>query len=315
MTYDLEFEKPLADLANKIQALQKQGGHLQPEEAVYLRSLEQELQQRTLDIYGNLTTWQTVLVARHQARPHTIDYLRLICDDFFELHGDRISSDNPSIMGGLASLAGETVMIIGHEKGRDRKERQYRNAGQPRPSGFRKALRLMQHTEKFGFPLICLIDTPGASITLEDEQHGQAQAIAANLYLMSRLRVPIIATIIGEGGSGGALALGIADRLLMQEYSYYSVASPESAALIIFRDDKYAPEMADAMQVSARQLKQFGLIDDIVPEPVGGAHRDPQTAARELKAVLLQQLELLKHYTMDELLERRYQKFRRIGMY
>ena len=312
MAYNLEFEKPLAKLASKVHALQKRENHLKPDEYRYLRQLEQELQKRTLEIYSGLTAWQTVLVARHPDRPHTIDYLRLICDDFFELHGDRLSGENPSIVGGPATLDGNTVMVIGHEKGRGRKEQQYRNAGQPHPGGFRKAHRLMQHAEKFGFPLICLIDTPGASIALEDEQRGQAQAIAANLQLMIRLRVPILAVVSGEGGSGGAFALGIADRLLMQEYSYYSVTSPESAALITFRDAKYAPDMANAMQISARQLHQLGIIDELIPEPLGGAHRNYQAAAQALKEVLLKHLILLKQYPVDELLEHRYHKFRMI---
>jgi acetyl-CoA carboxylase carboxyl transferase subunit alpha len=313
MAYDLEFEKPLAALDKKIQALQKKGERLKSDEQQTLQNLRQELEEKTRELYAHLTPWQTVQVARHKDRPHAVDYVRLICDDFFELRGDRAFGENASIVGGPALLGGERVMFLCQEKGRELRERRHHNAGQPHPEGFRKSQRLMRQAEKFHLPLICLVDTPGASIALEDEERGQAQAIAANLFTMVQLRVPIVVAVIGEGGSGGALALSLGDRLLMMEYSYYSVSSPESAATILLRDAKYASEMAEAMQVSARQLKQLGVVDDLIPEPVGAAHRDTHAAAELLKDVLLSNLDVLKQFSLEELMERRYQKYRSIG--
>ncbi|GCE21384.1 acetyl-CoA carboxylase carboxyltransferase subunit alpha [Dictyobacter kobayashii] len=313
MAYTLDFEKPLADLDRQIQALQKKGERLKPEESKNLDSLKQRLQQTTKEIYEHLTPWQTVQVARHPGRPHSIDYVKLICDDFFELRGDRAYGENASIFGGPAQLGDKTVMFLCQEKGREMKERRDRNAGQPHPEGFRKAHRLMEQAEKFKLPLVCLVDTPGASIALDDEERGQSQAIAANLYLMAQLRVPIIAVVIGEGGSGGALALSIGDRILMLENSYYSVASPESAATILLRDAKHAATMAEAMQVSARQLKKLGIIDELIREPLGGAHQNYEEAAKILKEALLSNLTELQKHTTDELLTQRYQKYRSIG--
>jgi acetyl-CoA carboxylase carboxyl transferase subunit alpha len=313
MAYDLEFEKPLAALDKRIQALQKKGERLKPDEQQTLTSLKQELQDKTQELYAQLTPWQTVHVARHKDRPHAVDYLRTICDDFFELRGDRAFGENASIVGGPALLGGQRVMFLCQEKGRELRERRQHNAGQPHPEGFRKSQRLMRQAEKFHLPLICLVDTPGASIALDDEERGQAQAIASNLLTMIQIRVPMVVTVIGEGGSGGALALSLGDRLLMMEHSYYSVSSPESAATILLRDAKYAPEMAEAMQVSARQLKRLGIIDDLISEPVGGAHRDWKAASQLLKDALVSNLVELQKYSIDELMERRYQKYRSIG--
>lgn len=313
MAYTLDFEKPLADLERQIQALQKKGERLRPEESKHLALLKQQLQQKTEEIYKRLTPWQTVQVARHPGRPHAIDYVKLICENFFELRGDRAFGENASIFGGPARLESTTVMFLCQEKGREMRERRERNAGQPHPEGFRKAYRLMEQAEKFGMPLICLIDTPGASIALDDEERGQSQAIAANLYLMARLRVPIIVVVIGEGGSGGALALSIGDRILMLENSYYSVASPESAATILLRDARHAATMAEAMQVSARQLKNLGIIDELIREPLGGAHQNYQEAANLVKEALLTNLVELQKHTPEDLLEQRYQKYRAIG--
>ena len=315
MAYDLEFEKPLAELEKKIHALQRKGEHLKPDERVQLLRAEQELQHRTEEIYQTLTAWQTLLVARHKDRPYAADYIRLMCDDFFELHGDRSFGDDHAIMAGPAKLDGTTVFMVCQQKGRDMKEKQYHNYGLAHPEGYRKSARVMQQAEKLGFPVICLIDTSGASPALPDEERGQAEAVAYNLYLMSRLRVPIIAAVIGEGGSGGALAISVADRILMLEHSIYTVASPEAASSILWRDRAFGAQAAEAMRISARELKALDLVDELVPEPLGGAHRDYQLASANLKAALLKHLAALKQLPIDELLEQRYQKFRAIGKF
>lgn len=315
MAYDLEFEKPLAELEKKIVALQRKGDRLKPDEHRQLEEEERELHRRTEEIYKNLSSWETVQVARHKDRPYSADYIRLISEDFFELHGDRSFSDDHAIMAGPAKLGSEHVMFICHQKGRDMKEKQLRNLGMPHPEGYRKAGRLMQQAEKFGFPVICLIDTPGAFLGLADEERGQSEAIAANLYLMSHLRMPIIAVVIGEGGSGGALAIGVADRLLMLEHSIYTVAMPEASASIMWRDKVYAPQAAEAMRISAKELKALDLIDELIPEPLGGAHHNYRLTADNLKAALLKHLYELKPLPVDELLERRYEKYRSIGKF
>ncbi len=313
MAYDLEFEKPLAELEKKIIALQRRGDRLRPDEHRQLQEMEHELRRRTEEIYNNLSSWQTVLVARHKDRPYTADYIRLISDDFFQLHGDRAFADDHAIMAGPAKLDGSTVMLVCHQKGRDTKEKQFYNLGMPHPEGYRKAARLMQQAEKFGFPIVCLIDTPGAFPGLDAEERGQSEAIASNLYLMSRLRVPTVAAVIGEGGSGGALAIGVTDRLLMLQYSIYTVAAPEAAAQILWRDTALAYQSAEAMRISARELKALDLVDEVIPEPLGGAHRNYRTTADNLKAALLKHLAELKQSPVDELLEKRYQKYRAIG--
>ena len=315
MAYDLEFEKPLAELEKKVHALQRKGEHLKPDERLQIHKAEQELHNRTEEIYKHLTAWQTVQVARHKDRPYAADYIRLMCDDFFELHGDRSFGDDHAIMAGPAKLDGNSVILVCHQKGRDMKEKQFHNFGLAHPEGYRKSARVMQQAEKFGFPIICLIDTSGASPAMPDEERGQAEAIAFNLYLMPRLCVPIIAAVIGEGGSGGALAISIADRILMLEHSIYTVASPEAAASILWRDNAFAPQAAEAMRISARELKALNLVDELVPEPLGGAHRNHRVAADNLKAALLKHLLELKRLPIDELLERRYQKFRTIGKF
>lgn len=313
MAYDLEFEKPLAEIEKRILGLQKKKDRLKPDEQKHLQELEQELGTKTAEIYTNLNAWQTVQVARHKDRPHTTDYLRLIFEDFFELHGDRNFADDHAIMGGPAMLDDQRVMIIGQEKGRDLKDMQYRNVGMPRPEGYRKAGRLMKQAEKFHIPVICLIDTSGAFVGLEDEERGQSEAIAANLYMMARLKTPIIAVIIGEGGSGGALGISLADRLLMLQNSIYTVAAPEAAASILWRDKVFAPQAAEAMRISAKELKEAALVDDLVPEPLGGAHRNFQTTADNLKVALLKHLAEIQSLDLETMLEQRYQKFRSIG--
>ncbi|HAE82400.1 MAG TPA: acetyl-CoA carboxylase carboxyl transferase subunit alpha [Ktedonobacter sp.] len=315
MAYDLEFEKPLAELERKILGLQRKGDRLRNDEHLQLQEAERELRRRTEEIYNRLSAWQTVQVARHKDRPYSADYIHLMCDDFFELHGDRAFGDDHAIMTGPATLDGQTVMLVCHQKGRDTKEKQFRNLGMPHPEGYRKAGRIMEQAEKFGYPVICLIDTPAAFPGLGDEERGQAEAIASNLYSMSRLRVPIIAVVIGEGGSGGALAISIADRILMLQYSIYTVAPPEAAANILWRDTAFAPQAAEAMRISARELKEINLVDELISEPLGGAHRDHRAAADNLKAALLKQLADLQALPVDELVEKRYQKFRNIGKF
>lgn len=262
-----------------------------------------------------LNAWDQVQLARHQDRPYTADYIRLICKDFFELRGDRRYADDPAIMGGLATFAERTVMIIGHQKGRDNKQRQLCSFGMPHPEGYRKAQRLMRHAEKFGFPVICLIDTPGAFPGLQAEQRGQAQAIAESLAIMSTLRIPTVAVVIGEGGSGGALALGLADRVLMLEHSIYTVASPEAAASILWRDSKLAPQAAEAMRIIAPDLLKLGVIDEIIPEPTGGAHLDHAASSRFLAEHLRRILTELVITPIQDLLEHRHTKFRNLGSF
>jgi acetyl-CoA carboxylase carboxyl transferase subunit alpha len=313
MAYDLEFEKPLAELEKKIIALQKKGDRLKAEEHRQLQEMERELRRRTEEIYRDLTSWQTVQVARHKERPHSIDYVHLMCDDFFELCGDRAFSDDHAILGGLAQFHGETVMLVCHQKGRTMKEKQHYNNGMPHPEGFRKAQRLMKQAEKFGIPLVTLIDTQGAFPALEDEERGQAEAIASNLYVMSRLRIPSLSIVIGEGGSGGALALGVTDRVLINEFSIYTVTSPESAASILWRSNSFAQQAADALRISGRELKKLGLVDDVISEPLGGAHHNPPQAAENVKAAIWKHLKEIQQIPLAELLESRYQKYRSIG--
>ena len=315
MAYDLEFEKPLAELEKRIIALQRKGDRLKAGEYKQLHEAERELHWRAEEMYKNLSSWETVQVARHKDRPYSADYIHLMCEDFFELHGDRSFSDDHAIIAGPAKLGDELVMLVCHQKGRDMKEKQFHNLGMPHPEGYRKAARLMQQAEKFGFPVICLIDTPGAFPGLPDEERGQSEAIAANLYLMARLQVPIIAVVIGEGGSGGALAINVADRILMLEHSIYTVAMPEASASILWRDKGFAPQAAEAMRISAKELKALDLIDELVPEPLGGAHHNYGLAADNLKAALLRNLAELKKLPVDGLLEQRYLKFRNIGKF
>lgn len=311
MVYDLEFERPLADLAEEIRQMRQEGGEL--ENPQRLQQAIEELHTRMQETYAHLTAWQTVQVARHKDRPRTADYLPLLFDDFLELHGDRTFGDDTALMGGLAIFQGETVIVLGHQKGREAKEQQFHNFGMPHPEGYRKAYRLMQMAGKFKFPLICLIDTPGAFPGLADEERGQAEAIASNLMLMARLPVPILAVVIGEGGSGGALGISVADRLLMMEHSVYTVAAPEAAASILWRDNTFAPQAAEAMRISARDVLATGIIDELVLEPVGGAHRNPLLAASHLQTALQEHLLALKGMSPEQLIEKRYHKFRSIG--
>jgi len=311
----LDFEQPIADLEAKIQEL-RHASHapgLNIDEEVH--GLRQKLKTRTAEIFRNLTSWQVSQLARHPARPYTLDYLRLICEEFHELAGDRAYADDPAIVGGLARIDGRSVMVIGHQKGRDTKSKIRRNFGMPRPEGYRKALRLMQMAQRFGLPLLTFIDTPGAYPGVGAEERGQSEAIARNLLEMADLATPIICTVIGEGGSGGALAIGVGDRTLMLEYGTYSVISPEGCASILWKSPDKAKDAADAMGLTAPRLLQAGLIDKIIKEPLGGAHRDPQRMAKRLKIVLLKELDALAAIPIAQLLEQRYKRLRSYGAY
>jgi acetyl-CoA carboxylase carboxyl transferase subunit alpha len=312
----LDFEDDLNDLRDRIEKLGREALE-DPDSDVAgeLAVLQLELEARTADIYAHLTPWQRVQLARHPNRPHTLDYIERLFPDFVELHGDRRFGDDPSVIAGLAVFHGISVVIVGHQKGRTTTENLERNFGMARPEGFRKALRVFGLAEKFSRPLFTFLDTPGASPTLDDEERGQSWAIAENIARLTRLRVPIITTVIGEGGSGGALALGVGDRILMLEHSIYSVASPEAAAAIVWRDSKHAEEAAAALRLTSTDLLHAGLIDRVVPEPEGGAHRDHEGAAANLDSELSTALSDLCEKNIDTLVESRYAKFREMGTF
>ncbi|WP_297830037.1 acetyl-CoA carboxylase carboxyltransferase subunit alpha [Thermomonas sp.] len=311
----LDFEKPIADLEDKIQALRHAGNGTEVNIDAEVHALQEKLRKRTAAIFRDLTPWQVSQLSRHPARPYTLDYLRVICEEFQELAGDRAFADDNAIVGGLARIDGRAVVVIGHEKGRDTKSKLKRNFGMPKPEGYRKALRLMKLAERFGLPILTFIDTMGAWPGIDAEERGQSEAIARNLLEMAELRVPIVCTVIGEGGSGGALAIGVGDRTLMLEYSTYSVITPEGCASILWRDAGKAKEAAEQLGMTARRLLELGLIDKVVREPTGGAHRNPRQMARRLKAVLLNELDALADVPVDTLLERRYRRLRGYGAY
>ena len=318
--YYLEFEKPTEELELKIEELKRLSDGKEIDISGEIKRLEKKAKELRSEIFSTLTPWQKILVARHPDRPYTLDYINLITDDFIELHGDRRFSDDPSIVGGLAKIKDLSVMIIGHQKGRGTKERIYRNFGQPHPEGYRKALRLMKLAEKFKKPVITFIDTPGAYPGIGAEERGQAEAISVNLLEMSRLRVPIISIVIGEGGSGGALAIGVADRLFMLEHSIYSVISPEGCAAILWKKrgeigtDDFS-RAANSLRLTAQDLLRFKIIDDIIPEPLGGAHRDPEGMAQKISECILKAMEELQAKTPGKLIEERYKRLRRIGSF
>jgi acetyl-CoA carboxylase carboxyl transferase subunit alpha len=311
----LEFEQPIAELEGKIEELR----FVQADSAVDISDeigrLQQKSQSLTKDIYAKLTPWQTALVARHPQRPYTLDYVNDMFTDFHELHGDRMFADDQSIVGGLARFNGLPCMVIGHQKGRDTKERAARNFGMPKPEGYRKALRLMRLAEKFGLPVFTFVDTPGAYPGIDAEARGQSEAIGHNLYAMAELKVPIIATIIGEGGSGGALAIAVADTVIMLQYSTYSVISPEGCASILWRSPQKAPDAAEALGITAERIKALGLIDKIVPEPVGGAHRDPKLMTQALKRTLVESLRQFQGMTPTALIDQRLQRVMAYGRF
>jgi acetyl-CoA carboxylase carboxyl transferase subunit alpha len=311
----LEFERPIVDLERQIEELRRLAGDRDLDVAAELAPLEQKLKELRVAIYRDLTPIQRVQVARNAKRPFTLDYIRLAFSDFVELHGDRAFREDAAIVGGWARLEGETVMVIGHQRGRDTKENIKRNFGMPHPEGYRKAQRLMRQAEKFGLPVLCFVDTPAADPNKESEERGQANAIAESILTMTALRTPIIATVIGEGGSGGALAISVADRLLMQENAYYSVASPEAAASILWRDAGRAPDAARALKLTAQDLHALGIIDEIVQEPAGGAHIDASAAITTLGARLAVHLDELCAQELHTLMQRRYAKYRAIGRF
>jgi len=311
----LDFEQSIADLEAKIEELR----FVQDDSAVdiseEIERLEKKSGQLTKDIYAKLSPWQISQVARHPQRPYTLDYLSLIFTDFEELHGDRAFADDHAIVGGLARFNGQSVMVIGHQKGRDTKDKIYRNFGMPRPEGYRKALRLMKLAEKFGIPVMTFVDTPGAYPGIDAEERGQSEAIGRNLYVMAELKVPVIVTIIGEGGSGGALAIAVGDTVQMLQYSTYSVISPEGCASILWKSAEKAPEAAETMGITAHRLKTLGLIDKIVNEPLGGAHRDHAAMAQNLKKALQDALKQLSGQSTAELLATRYERLMSYGRY
>jgi acetyl-CoA carboxylase carboxyl transferase subunit alpha len=311
----LDFEQPIADLEAKIEELR----FVQDDSAVDISQeidrLQKKSQTLTKEVYAKLSSWQISKVARHPQRPYTLDYLSSIFTHFDELHGDRSYADDPAIVGGMARFNGQSVMIIGHQKGRDTNDRTYRNFGMPRPEGYRKALRLMKLAEKFGIPLFTFIDTPGAYPGIGAEERGQSEAIGRNLYEMSKLRIPIICSVIGEGGSGGALAIGVGDATLMLQYSIYSVISPEGCATILWKSAEHAAEAAEAMGITSHRLKTLGLVDKVVSEPLGGAHRDPQAMAQALKKALQDMLKSLSEHSLDELMVRRHERLMSYGKF
>ncbi len=309
----LDFEKPIIELENKIEEMRKYENHLDISEEI--RTLEEKVTQLKKNIYDNLTRWQRVQLARHPERPYTQDYIYMIMEDFIELHGDRQFKDDHAIIGGFAKLDEYKVMVIGHQKGRDTKSNLFRNFGMPNPEGYRKALRLMKLAEKFNKPVITLLDTPGAYPGIEAEQRGQAEAIARNLLEMSRLKVPIIVCIIGEGASGGALGIGIGDRILMLQNTWYSVISPESCSSILWRSWDYKEQAAEALKLTAEDLIEQGIVDRIVPEPLGGAHKNHQLMASTLKTVLKEELASLVKVKPDKLVQSRLEKFGKMGVY
>jgi acetyl-CoA carboxylase carboxyl transferase subunit alpha len=309
----LEFEKPIAELDAKIEELR----HISDDTEININDeiahLQQKCQEKTRSIFSSLSAWQISQLARHPQRPYTLDYIERIFTDFHELHGDRSFGDDPAMVGGIARLGSRPVMIIGQQKGRDIKERTLRNFGMPRPEGYRKALRLMKMAENFKLPILTFIDTPGAYPGLDAEERGQSEAIARNLYVMSNLKTPILCTVIGEGGSGGALGIGVGDKLSMLEYSTYSVISPEGCASILWKSADKAPEAAEAMNLTSQNLKELELIDMIIPEPLGGAHRDIETMANTLSTVLQENVLEIEQIPIETLLETRYQRLMQFG--
>jgi acetyl-CoA carboxylase carboxyl transferase subunit alpha len=311
----LDFEKPIAELEQKLDELRghsrENNVNLDPE----VRRMESKIEEMKKQVYLNLTAWQRVQIARHTARPYTLDYLQLSFSDFVELHGDRRFADDPSMPGGLATIGRHKCAVVGHQKGRDTKENIKRNFGCANPEGYRKAARLMRMAEKFGLPFVALIDTPGAYPGIGAEERHIAESIAVNIRDMMTLRAPTVAVVIGEGGSGGALGIGVCDRVLMLENAYYSVISPEGCAAILWKHRKHAPEAAEALKLTARDLQELKLVDDVVPEPLGGAHQDHETAIGNLRKAVVLHLDELARIPIEKLLEQRYEKFRRMGFF
>ena len=310
----LDFEQPIAELEAKIDELKLIGSDNEINIADEIARLEAKSKALTESIFSNLSSWQIAQIARHPKRPYTLDYVRELFTDFEELHGDRAFADDPAIVGGVARLEGRPVMLIGHQKGRDTHEKVHRNFGMPRPEGYRKALRLMEMAERFKLPILTFIDTPGAYPGVGAEERGQSEAIARNLLVMARLETPIICTVIGEGGSGGALAIGVGDRLFMLQYATYSVISPEGCASILWKSAAKAADAAEAMGITAERLNELELVDQVLPEPLGGAHRDPDLMGERLKALLVEHLDRLARVTPESLVESRYRRIMQYGV-
>jgi len=313
--FALDFERPIVELEEKIEDLRRLSAVQNVDFSKEIAQLEKKVASLCQEVFSRLTPWQRCQIARHPKRPYTLDYIRALMTDFIELHGDRTFADDKAIVGGLARLDGIPLVVIGHQKGRDTKEKIARNFAMANPEGYRKALRLMRLAERFKKPVVTLVDTPGAYPGIGAEERGQAEAIARNLRVMSELRTPIIVVVTGEGGSGGALGIAVGDSILMLQYAIYSVISPEGCASILWRDPANAPDAADALGLTAETLKRLNLIDEIIPEPLGGAHRNPQEMAVTLKGYLLKELSRLGQVSPDELVEGRYEKFRRMGVF
>jgi acetyl-CoA carboxylase carboxyl transferase subunit alpha len=313
--YLLEFEKPLRELEKQLETLHQQSLENNIDMSAELGAIEDKIEKTRKEIYTNLTPWQRVQVARHPKRPYALDYVSSLCTDFQELHGDRQFNDDRALIGGTAFFEGRAVMIIAQQKGRDTKENIVRNFGMPQPEGYRKALRLMKLAEKFSLPVLTFIDTPGAYPGVESEARHVSEAIAVNLREMAMLKVPSVAVIVGEGGSGGALGIGVTDRVLIFENAYYSVISPEGCAAILWKDRANAPKAAEALKLNAASLKELGVVDDVIPEPLGGAHYNPAEAAAALKALLHKHLKELVDLDTDKLLDQRYERYRALGEY
>lgn len=313
MASGLDFEKPILELELKIAELKSLASDGSINLSEEIKTLEARLEKVRKEVFESLTPWQKVQIARHPKRPYTIDYIHMIMADFIEIHGDRMFQDDKALIGGFAKIDGESVLVIGHQKGRDTKENLMRNFGSAHPEGYRKAMRLMRLAEKFAIPIIALIDTPGAYPGIGAEERGQANSIAYNLREMIKLKVPIVVIVIGEGGSGGALGIGVGDRVYVMENAYYSVISPEGCAAILWKDRSKAPEAAEVLNLTAKDLIKLKIIDDEIPEPLGGAHRDPEKAAQVIKKFIKKALKELTNIPIDKLLEERYEKFRRMG--
>ena len=313
--YLLEFEKPLRELEKQLEALHQQSLENNIDMSAELAAIEAKIDQTRREIYSNLTPWQRVQVARHPKRPYALDYVAQLCTEFQELHGDRQFKDDQALIGGTAFFNGRAVMIIAQQKGRDTKENILLNFGMPQPEGYRKALRLMKLAEKFGLPVLTFIDTPGAFPGVESEARHVSEAIAVNLREMAMLKVPSVAVIVGEGGSGGALGIGVTDRVLIFENSYYSVISPEGCAAILWKDRAHAPKAAEALKLNAANLKDLGVVDEVIPEPLGGAHNDPEAAGKALQAAFTRHLDELLEKSADELLDGRYERYRALGQF
>ncbi|HYH04745.1 MAG TPA: acetyl-CoA carboxylase carboxyltransferase subunit alpha [Bacillota bacterium] len=311
----LDFEKPVLELEKQIEELKQFSAQKGIDMAEQIAALETKAENLKTEIFNNLTTWQRIQIARHPKRPTCLDYIGMVFNGFVELHGDRLFREDPAMVGGVAFLENIPVTVIGQQKGRDTKENIYRNFGLPHPEGYRKALRLMQQAEKFRRPVICLVDVVGAYPGIEAEERGQGEAVARNIREMANLTVPVIVVITGEGGSGGALAVGVGNRVLVLENAYYSVISPEGCASILWKDAAKAPEMAEALQISATRLLEMGIVDGVIPEPPGGAHKNPQLTGENLKSALLDNLRPLMEFSRTELREQRYQRFRVLGQY